>query len=55
MILKYWMAVAIAIGTAHCAAAFDACRYAIDTLKKTVLIRKKEILGNGEVWVSAHA
>jgi len=49
------IAVIIAVGAAHRAAAFDACRYTIDTLKMTVPIWKKEIFENGEVWVSAHA
>src|SRR5215471_13550904 len=40
----------IAVGAAHRAAAFDACRYAIDTLKKTVPIWKKEFFADGAVW-----
>jgi molybdopterin synthase catalytic subunit len=40
----------IAIGSAHRAAAFDACRYAIDTLKKTVPIWKKEFFADGAIW-----
>ena len=46
--------VIIAVAAAHRAAAFDACRYAIDTLKETVPIWKKEIFHDGEVWVAAH-
>jgi molybdopterin synthase catalytic subunit len=46
--------VIIAVAAAHRAAAFDACRYAIDTLKETVPIWKKEIFQDGEVWVAAH-
>ena len=46
--------VVIAVSAAHRDAAFDACRYIIDTLKKTVPIWKKEIFGDGEVWVAAH-
>jgi len=46
--------VVIAVSAAHRDAAFDACRYIIDTLKKTVPIWKKEIFENGEVWVAAH-
>ena len=46
--------VIIAVSTAHRAAAFDACRYIIDTLKETVPIWKKEIFEDGEVWVAAH-
>ncbi len=48
------IAVLIAVSTAHRDAAFLACRYAIDTLKETVPIWKKEIFEDGEVWVSAH-
>lgn len=46
--------VIIAVSAAHRAAAFDACRYIIDTLKQTVPIWKKEIFDDGEVWVAAH-
>jgi molybdopterin synthase catalytic subunit len=46
--------VVIAVAAAHRAAAFDACRYIIDTLKQTVPIWKKEIFEDGEVWVAAH-
>src|SRR5437667_9591502 len=40
----------IAVSSAHRAAAFDACRFAIDTLKKTVPIWKKEFFADGAVW-----
>jgi MoaE-MoaD fusion protein len=40
----------IAISAAHRAAAFDACRFAIDTLKRTVPIWKKEYFEDGVVW-----
>ena len=46
--------VIIAVSAAHRAAAFDACRYIIDTLKETVPIWKKEYFAGGEVWVNAH-
>jgi molybdopterin synthase catalytic subunit len=46
--------VIIAVSAAHRAAAFDACRFIIDTLKQTVPIWKKEIFADGEVWVNAH-
>lgn len=49
------MAVIIAVSSAHRDAAFDACRYTIDTLKKTVPIWKKEVFEGGEEWISAHA
>lgn len=40
----------IAVASAHRAAAFDACRWIIDTLKKTVPIWKKEYFVDGAVW-----
>lgn len=46
--------VVIAVAAAHRAAAFDACRYIIDTLKQAVPIWKKEFFEDGEVWVAAH-
>ena len=42
--------VLIAVASAHRAAAFDACRWLIDTLKKTVPIWKKEHFEDGTVW-----
>jgi MoaE-MoaD fusion protein len=42
--------VLIAVASAHRAAAFDACRRLIDTLKKTVPIWKKEYFEDGAVW-----
>ena len=46
--------VIIAVSAEHRDAAFDACRYIIDTLKRTVPIWKKEIYDDGEIWVAAH-
>jgi molybdopterin synthase catalytic subunit len=46
--------VVIAVSASHRAAAFEACQYAIDTLKQTVPIWKKEVFGDGEEWVAAH-
>jgi molybdopterin synthase catalytic subunit len=43
--------VMVAVSTAHRAAAFEACRFAIDTLKVTVPIWKKEVWEGGEVWI----
>jgi molybdopterin synthase catalytic subunit len=40
----------VAISAPHRAAAFDACRFAIDTLKRTVPIWKKEYFEDGAVW-----
>ncbi|HEX4020097.1 MAG TPA: molybdopterin converting factor subunit 1 [Acidobacteriaceae bacterium] len=42
--------VLIAVASAHRAQAFDACRWIIDTLKKTVPIWKKEYFEDGAVW-----
>ena len=46
--------VIIAVSSAHRKAAFEACQYAIDTLKETVPIWKKEYFDDGDVWVNAH-
>ena len=43
--------VAIAVSAPHRAAAFAACRQAIDTLKETVPLWKKEIYEGGEEWI----
>jgi molybdopterin synthase catalytic subunit len=40
----------IAVASAHRAAAFDACRWIIDSLKKTVPIWKKEFFADGASW-----
>ena len=40
----------IAVSAPHRAAAFDACRHAIDTLKRSVPIWKKEYFEDGAVW-----
>jgi molybdopterin synthase catalytic subunit len=37
--------------SAHRGPAFDACRFAIDTLKEIVPIWKKEFYEDGEVWI----
>jgi MoaE-MoaD fusion protein len=42
--------VLVAVASAHRAAAFDACRWLIDTLKRTVPIWKKEYFEDGAVW-----
>ena len=46
--------VIIAVSAKHRKAAFLACEFAIDTLKETVPIWKKEYFTDGEVWVNAH-
>jgi molybdopterin synthase catalytic subunit len=46
--------VIITASAKHRKAAFDACQFAIDTLKETVPIWKKEHFSDGEFWVNAH-
>ncbi|MDO6811526.1 molybdenum cofactor biosynthesis protein MoaE [Tenacibaculum soleae] len=46
--------VIITVSSPHRNAAFEACQFAIDTLKETVPIWKKEYFEDGEVWVNAH-
>jgi molybdopterin synthase catalytic subunit/molybdopterin converting factor small subunit len=43
--------VIIAVSAAHRGSAMDACREAIDTLKQTVPIWKKEVFEGGEEWI----
>jgi molybdopterin synthase catalytic subunit len=45
------ISVAIAVACAHRGEAFEACRFVIDTLKKTVPIWKKEFRPDGSFWV----
>jgi molybdopterin synthase catalytic subunit/molybdopterin converting factor small subunit len=47
--------VLIVVAAAHRGAAFEACRWIIDTLKKTVPIWKKEYFSDGEVWADGEA
>ncbi|MGA2206340.1 MAG: molybdenum cofactor biosynthesis protein MoaE [Terracidiphilus sp.] len=42
--------VLIVVASAHRTAAFEACRWLIDTLKQTVPIWKKETFADGQVW-----
>ena len=42
--------VLVVVASAHRGAAFDACRWLIDTLKKTVPIWKKEQFEDGAIW-----
>lgn len=46
--------VVISVAAPHRDAAFAACRYAIDTLKQTVPIWKREVYEDGAEWVAAH-
>jgi len=48
-------AVVIVAAAPHRAEAFDACRFAIDTLKETVPIWKKDVSTDGASWVDDHA
>lgn len=48
-------AVVVVAVSPHRAEAFEACRFAIDTLKVTVPIWKKEVATTGEYWVDDHA
>ena len=42
--------IVIVVTSAHRAAAFEACRWLIDTLKRTVPVWKKEHFADGAVW-----
>jgi molybdopterin converting factor subunit 1 len=48
-------AVVVVAVAPHRAEAFEACRFAIDTLKVSVPIWKKEMATDGEYWVDDHA
>jgi molybdopterin synthase catalytic subunit len=43
--------VVVAVSAPHRAAALDACREAIDTLKETIPLWKKEVYVGGEEWI----
>jgi molybdopterin synthase catalytic subunit len=47
--------VVVAAACAHRAEAFEACRFAIDTLKRTVPIWKREVWEGGEAWIEGPA
>lgn len=47
--------VLVVVASAHRGPAFDACRWLIDTLKKTVPIWKKEYFADGAVWADGEA
>jgi len=44
------ISVLIVVASAHRGPSFDACRWIIDTLKRTVPIWKKEYFADGAVW-----
>ena len=43
--------VVITVSSGHREAAFAACRFAIEEIKRTVPIWKKEVFEGGEVWI----
>ena len=43
--------VMIAVSAAHREAAFAACRFAIEEIKRTIPIWKKEVYEGGEIWI----
>jgi len=47
------ISVAVAVSAPHRREAFEAGRYAIDTLKATVPIWKKEVWDDGEIWIGS--
>lgn len=47
--------VLVVVASAHRGAAFEACRWVIDTLKKQVPIWKKETFADGAVWADGEA
>lgn len=49
------VSVAIVITSPHRGIAFKSCQYAIDQLKQTVPIWKKEFFEDGEVWVEGQS
>ena len=44
----------IGVAAGHRDAGFEACRFLIDELKKTVPIWKKEFYADSSIWVNAH-
>ena len=47
--------VAIAVSAPHRGAAFDACRFVIEEIKRSLPVWKRERFSDGEVWVEGHA
>jgi molybdopterin synthase catalytic subunit len=47
--------IVIVVSSPHRVVAFEACHYAIDRVKETVPIWKKEIFSDGEAWVEGQA
>ena len=44
----------VAVSSAHRAAAFEACHFAVDRIKQVVPIWKKEVWEDGEEWIEGH-
>lgn len=44
----------VAVSSAHRAAAFDACHYAVDRIKQIVPVWKKEVWEDGSEWIEGH-
>lgn len=49
------VSVVIAVASAHRGEAFEACRFAIDRVKETVPIWKKEVFDDGQHWAGGPA
>ncbi len=47
--------VVIAVSAAHRSDAFEACRFAIEEIKKSVPIWKKELFEGGEIWIGTQS
>jgi molybdopterin synthase catalytic subunit len=47
--------VIIAVSSGHRDAAFAACRFAIEEIKRTVPIWKKEVYEGGEIWIGTQS
>lgn len=47
--------VAIAVSAPHRAAAFDACRFVIEEVKRSLPVWKRERFSDGETWVEGYA
>lgn len=47
--------VIIAVSAAHRHNAFEACRFAIEEIKKSVPIWKKELFEGGEIWIGTQS
>jgi molybdopterin synthase catalytic subunit len=47
--------VIITVSAAHRETAFAACRFAIEEIKKTVPIWKKEVYEGGEIWIGTQS